>query len=395
MNAVLADCWSVRRIHRGLYICPAVLLFLAAWGATLHGQQPQPAPQSQAGQPPQATPRQPPPQQAQTKIAVEVKTVSLLASVRDKHGKTISNLTKDDFALAEDGRPQPIDYFARESDLPLRLGLLVDTSLSQRRVLGEERSASYSFLDHLLRVDKDLAFVIHFDREVELLQEFTASRPKLQAALQLLETPQMQGGRGAANGGGGNPGGWGSGGGGGGRGQHRGGAGTLLYDAVYLASDEVMSKQQGRKALIILSDGVDHGSKESLTTAIEKAQRADTVVYSILFKDDEAYGNPGGWMGGGGRSGGRRGGGYPQQERPDGKKILQQISKETGGRLFEVSKKEPVDKIYADIEEELRNQYSLGYTPDKGAGPGYHKIQLTTKQKDLVVQARDGYYAGL
>ncbi len=316
---------------------------------------------------------------------MEVKTVSVLATVRDKHGKTISNLTKDDFTLTEDAHLQPIDYFARESDLPLRLGLLVDTSLSQRRVLEQERSASYSFLDHLLRPDKDQAFVIHFDREVELLQESTPSRPKLQAALQLLQTPEFDGGRG--NGGGGNSGG----GGGGGRGRQRGG-GTLLYDAVYLAGDEIMSKQQGRKAVIILSDGVDHGSKEGLSTAIEMAQRSDTVVYSILFKDDQGYGNPGIRMGGMG--GGRRGGRFPQQERPDGKKVLQQISKETGGRLFEVSKKETIEKIYADIEEELRNQYSLGYTPDKNAGPGYHKIQLTVKQKDLLVQARDGYYSG-
>jgi len=281
--------------------------------------------------------------------------------------------------------------------LPLRLGLLVDTSLSQRRVLEEERTASYSFLDHLLRVDKDLAFVIHFDREVELLQEFTPSRPKLQAALQLLQTPQSDGGY---RGGGGGSSGSGGGSGGGGRGQHQRGAGTLLYDAVYLASNELMSKQQGRKALIILSDGVDHGSKETLATAIEVAQRADTVVYSILFKDDEGYGNRGGWTGGGGpmgggpMGGGRRGGRGPQQERPDGKKILEQISKETGGRLFEVSKKQPIEQIYSSIQEELRNQYSLGFTPEKSESPGYHKLVLKAKPKDTAVQARDGYYAG-
>jgi VWFA-related protein len=352
----------------------------------VHAQQPpaEPSPNQQPSAQPQAAP-------TQTKIAVEVKTVSVLATVRDKHGKTISNLTQDDFVLTEDGRPQTIDYFARESDLPLRLGLLVDTSLSQRRVLEEERSASYSFLDHLLRVDKDLAFVIHFDREVELLQEFTPLRPKLQAALQSLQTPEFDADR-RSNGGGG----YGSGGSagtGGGRGR-RGGAGTLLYDAIYLASDELMSKQQGRKAVIILSDGVDHGSKEGLSTAIEMAQRSDTVVYSILFKGEQALGPMGGRLGpGGGRRGGP-GGGYPQQDRPDGKKVLQQISNETGGRLFEVSKKETVDKIYAQIEEELRNQYSIGYPPDKNAGVGYHKIQLSTKQKDLIVQARDGYYSG-
>jgi VWFA-related protein len=379
-------------------ICTLAFVSLAILGHALTGAaSPEPqAPQSQAQQSQaQQSPQEgtPAPQQ---KIAVEVKVVNVLATVRDKHGKTISSLTKDDFALSEDGKPQTITYFTRETDLPLRLGLLVDTSLSQRRVLEEERTASYSFLDHLLRVDKDLAFVIHFDREVELLQEFTPSRPKLQAALQLLQTPQSDRGYGGGGGGsGGGSGGGGGYGGGDGRGQHQRGAGTLLYDAVYLASNELMGKQQGRKALIILSDGVDHGSKETLATAIEVAQRADTVVYSILFKDDEGYGNRGGWSGAGGpMGGGRRGGRGPQQERPDGKKILEQISKETGGRLFEVSKKETVEKIYSEIEEELRNQYSLGYPLDKAAGVGYHRLQVTTKQKDLIVQARDGYYLG-
>ena len=157
-----------------------------------------------------------------------------------------------------------------------------------------------------------------------------------------------------------------------------------------------MSKQQGRKALIILSDGVDTGSKETLDYAIETAQRSDTIVYSILFKDDEAYdsgrGGFGGGWGGGGM--GRRGGGYPREQLPDGKKTLERISRETGGRMFEVSKKHPVSEIYSEIEQELRNQYNLGYTPDRGqAGTsGYHKIELTAKKKDVVVQARDGYY---
>ncbi len=328
------------------------------------------------------------PQEGQPKIAVEVKTVSVLATVRDKHGKIISNLTKDDFQLDEDGRPQTINYFAHESELPLRLGLLVDTSLSQRRLIDQERSASYSFLDHLLREDKDLAFVIHFDREVELLQEFTPSRPKLQAALQALQTPQFEGGGGRGGGNGGGSGGGRS------RGSH--GGGTLLYDAVFLASDELMSKQLGRKALVILSDGVDHGSKETMAEAIATAQRADTIIYSILFADDEENARPGGFgMGGHGGYGGGHGGRFPPQEQhPDGKKIIEQISKETGGRMFKVSKKETVDAIYAEIEEDLRNQYSLAYTPDKGNTVGYHKIHLFAKPKDLVVQARDGYFFG-
>ena len=185
-----------------------------------------------------------------------------------------------------------------------------------------------------------------------------------------------------------------------------------MYDAVFLGSDELMQKQQGRKALIILSDGVDTGSRVTLTRAIEAAQRANTLVYSILYADPEAYGHqggyhggmggggmgrPGGWGGPGGGAGrGPGGGGYPQQpSHPDGKKVLQQISKETGGRFFEVSKKETISQIYTQIEEELRNQYNLGYSPDKAvAGVGYHKINLTTTtNKDLIVQTRDGYYA--
>jgi VWFA-related protein len=162
-----------------------------------------------------------------------------------------------------------------------------------------------------------------------------------------------------------------------------------------------MAKQHGRKAVIVLSDGVDRGSKESLESAIESAQRADTIVYSVLFKDDEEYGHHGGFgfpggMGGPGMGGGRRGGGprEPEEQRPDGKKILARISKETGGRMFEVSKKQPIEQIYSSIQEELRNQYNLGFTPEKNEAAGYHKLLLKAKPKDATVQARDGYYAG-
>jgi VWFA-related protein len=324
-------------------------------------------------------------------VTVQVKVVNVPATVRDKHGKIVSNLTKDDFILQEDGRFQDIHYFSRENDLPLTLGLLVDTSVSQRRVLGQERDASSSFIDQMLRPDKDQAFLIHFDREVVLDQDLTSSREKLHSALQSLQTPQF------AKTGGTNPqdrdqdsqrrgdG-----------GTHRGG--TLLYDAVYLASDEITKKQTGHKAIVVLSDGVDRGSKETLHGAIEAAQRADTSVYAIYFKSEPSYGGyRGGYGPWGGPMGGHRRGGprrYPQEERTDGKKILEQISHETGGRLFEVSGKESVDKIYAQIQEELRSQYSLGYTPDRvGSAAGYHKIELKAKNKDLTVQARAGYYA--
>jgi VWFA-related protein len=317
-------------------------------------------------------------QQPQSRINVDVKVVNVLATVRDKHGMIVSNLGKDDFVLTEDGKPQAISYFSRETDVPLTMGLLVDTSGSELRMLDDERSASHSFLDVMLREDRDKAFVIHFDHQVELLQDLTNSRDKLEKALGLLGRPEFSrqdSGDPRARGG------------------RRGGGGTLLYDAVYLASDEVIKKQQGRKALIVLSDGVDRGSKESLETAIETAQRADTVVYSILYAAERPNQNPFGGFGGGGA--GRRGGRgrFPQDERTDGKKVLERLSRETGGRLFEVSKKQTIDQIYSSIEEDLRNEYSLGYAPGADVTPGYHKLQLATKQKDYAVQARDGYYA--
>src|SRR5579864_540464 len=174
--------------------------------------------------------------QKDTTFSTDVKVVNLLATVRNKQGQIIRDLEQDDFVLEEDGRPQVIRYFSRETNLPLTLGLLVDTSLSQRRVLGQERTASYRFLDQVLREDKDRAFVIHFDREVELLEGLTSSRKKLESALTSLETPQPQqrggGGGGYPGSGGGNP---------GSRGGRHGG-GTMLCDAVFLASDEIMKK---------------------------------------------------------------------------------------------------------------------------------------------------------
>jgi len=358
-----------------------------AGSAALQAQQ-TPAAQSSQSQPP-------------PKLKVESKLVYVNAVVRDKKGKIVSTLNKEDFKLDEDGRPQAITNFIRESDLPLTLGLLVDTSMSQRHVLDSERDASYTFLDQMLRVEKDKAFLIHFDHDVELLQDLTADRAKLKSALKLLQIADYQRAsddEGDSQGGG----------------HHH--AGTLLYDAVYLASNELMKKQQGRKALFILSDGVDRGSKESLEDAIESAQRADTSVYSILFAEEEnqQYGHQGGGRRGGpgmgGRGGGYPGGGYPgggypgggggggqrspRQQHPDGKKVLEQISTETGGRLFQISKKLSISDIYAEVQEELRNQYTLGYTPDRAnQETGYHKIHLTTKQTDLTVQARDGYYS--
>jgi VWFA-related protein len=358
-----------------------------------------------------------------TTLSVNAQLVNLPVIVRDKKGALVQSLTKDDFVLSVDGKPQTIRYFDRDNNLPLTLGLLVDTSMSQRNVLDEERTASASFVDQMVTAPEkraaDQAFVIQFARETELLQDLTSSRPKLQAALKEIgdsnsgansnDSSQDSGNSGNSNG----------------RGGRRGG-GTALYDAIFLSTDELMAKQHGRKALVILTDGVDNGSKESLTHAIEAAQRADTVVYSIYFKGEDHQNSNGGFPGGGGRHGGGfpgggggypgggggypggGGGGYPgggrggggngrnTESRVDGKKILERISGETGGRMFEVSKKQKVADVYAQIAEELRSQYRLGYTPDKEtAGDGYHLVELTVpKQKDLRIQTREGYYTG-
>jgi VWFA-related protein len=330
--------------------------------------------------------------QPNSTVSVNVKLVNVLAAVRDKHGKILPDLNKEDFTLDEDTHPVTIQYFSRETDLPLTLGLLVDTSMSQRSVIDQERSASKTFIDQVLR-EKDSCFLLHFDREVELLQDVTSSREKLESALQNLQTRSPYdhddpSGQGAPDSRGDDS----------QRGGRRGGGvrrgGTQLYDAIYLASDELMQKQQGRKAVVVLSDGVDRGSKETIESAIEAAQRSDTIVYAVLFKGEEPFHDHGGfgYPGMGGHRGGGGGGRFPEEQRPDGKKILERIARETGGRMFEISKKDPINEIYSNIEEELRNQYSLGFTPDKADNSGYHKIALRTKQKDTEIQVRDGFY---
>jgi VWFA-related protein len=366
-----------------------------------------------AQQPPSAKP-----ESATTTLSVDARLVNLPVVVRDKKGALIQSLTKDDFVLRVDGHPQTIRYFDQDANLPLTLGLLVDTSQSQRNVLDEERTASGAFLDQMLTAppdrEPDKAFVIQFARSVELLQDLTSSRPKLQAALKELDTSGPNNSSNSSDDSDNRDRGRGS----------RGG--TALYDATFLASDELMSKQKGRKALILLTDGVDSGSKETLTAAIEAAQRADTILYAIYFKGEEPrhdeerrgggggrFPGGGGYPGGGGRfpgggggypGGGGNGGGGGQRgpsatPRADGKKTLERMVGETGGRLFEVSKKQTTAQIYTQIAEELRAQYRLGYTPDQTtASDGYHQIDLSLRQPDqqkkFTVQTRDGYYTG-
>ena len=284
--------------------------------------------------------------QQDTTFTTDVKVVNLLATVLSKKGEIIRDLGRDDFSITENGRPQQIRYFATQSDLPLTLGLMVDTSMSQRRVLEAERAASFRFLDRVLRDGKDQVFISQFDMSVMIKQALTSSRKKLEEALSYVDTPsrrelEMQGNA----------------------------PGTLLYDAVLKASVEIMRNEHGRKALILLTDGVDTGSEATLAMAAEAAQRADTLIYSILFSDSTAFG-------------------------PDGRRVLQKMSRETGGGFFEVSKKHTIEEIFGVIEDELRSQYSLGYVSDEPVRVSeFRKLQLTTKQKGLVVQARDRYWA--
>ncbi len=285
-------------------------------------------------------------------FSTEVKVVNLLATVRTKKGAIVRDLTKDDFSVLENGRPQTLRYFSRETDLPLTLGLLVDTSMSQQKVLESERTACFHFLDQVLRENKDQVFIMQFDMAVMLRQEPTSSRPKLDEVLSAVDTPTRQDL------------------------MSQTGGGTLLYDAVIKASNDLMRSQKNRKALILMTDGVDTGSQAPLSAAIEAAQRADTLLYSILFSDEGYYGIP--FLGGG----------------PDGRGVLVRMSRETGGSFFEVSKKLSIEQIFGIIEDELRSQYSLGYVSDVPVRISeFRKLQLSTDRKGLVVQARDRYWA--
>ncbi len=359
---------------------------------------------------------------------VKANLVVIPTVVRDKKGALVNNLKKEDFSLQVDGQPQTIRYFDHDTDVPLTVGLLVDVSMSMHNEIDSERTASQSFLDTMLVPSSgnrgaDKAFVVQFAKEVELLQDATDAKPRLQRALKELGTssPSFHNTDDTTSGPNTDS-----------EGRYIRHGGTALYDAIYLSGDEVMSKQTGkRRAMIVMTDGVDRGSKETLNDAIEAAQRADTIVYGIYLKGDQpkqewnraedrrgGYGGGypgGGYPGGGYPGGGYPGGGYPQgggsggqnprgggaDHKPyvDGKHVLDRICGETGGRVFEVSKHQTVDDIYKQIGEELRAQYRLGFTPSGDvAKDRYHQISLAltgddTKKK-LDVQTRDGYYMG-
>ena len=291
-----------------------------------------------------------------TIISVDVQVVNVLATVRDKDGVLVSNLSQGDFELYEDGVLQDIKYFTRQADLPLTIGLLVDTSVSQQNLIYEERTAGYRFFDKVLRIEKDLAFLMSFDIDVELLQDLTAAKPLLQDGLERLEVQGSMRGVTAGP----VP-------------QNSKPVGTAMFDGIYLAATEVLKGQAGRKALVLVTDGYDYGSKVDIEEAIEAAQRSDTIIFSVRYYDTRFY--QGAAVIGGGRS------------------DLRRLSRSTGGDTYEVKRKQTLEQIFDDINNVVRNQYSIGYSPKRDLSEtGFRKLELKLKNKRLEAQTRAGYY---
>jgi VWFA-related protein len=300
--------------------------------------------------------------QSATTLKVNVNVVQLFFNVKDKRGALIPSLTKNDFQIFEDGKPQTIKYFAAESNLPLTLGILIDSSGSQARVLDMEKQVGGEFLSQILR-DKDLAFVIDFDVNVELLQDFTSSVHLLKAALNSARINTAGGsGTGIPGLGGGTVPTVGS------------PRGTLLYDAVYLASHDELAQQVGRKAMILLTDGQDEGSQLKIKDAIEAAQKSDSIVYVLLCADRGFYGGFGGYS---------------------GDSEMKKMTQETGGRVIEVGNKyEKLKEGFDQIANELRSQYNIGYSSTNAALDGtFRKVEIHATNKDYKIQSRAGYYA--
>lgn len=291
----------------------------------------------------------------ETLLKVDVDLVSILFSVRDKKGALIPDLAKEEIQIFEDGKQQEIKNFVRETDLPLTIGLLVDVSRSQENLIETERHAGGQFFANVLK-KKDMAFLISFGTESELLQDSTNSVRLLQEGLRELRVSGGISGMGPLPG----P-----------VPTISGGKGTVLYDTVYLAANEKLKREVGRKALVIITDGVDVGSHYNLRQAIEAAQKADAIIYSIYYADP-MYQR---WGGGGSGD-------------------LKKMSEETGGRMFEVGRKHSLQQIFDDIQNEMRSQYAVAYTPSNSERDGgFRKVEIKTTRKDLKIQARKGYYA--
>ncbi len=293
-------------------------------------------------------------QDPQAVIRVDVDLVNVTFSVRDKKGALIPTLEKADFEVYEDGKKQEIRSFNKEGDLPLTIGLLVDVSPSQERLIDVEKRAAASFFRTVLK-NKDMAFLISFGGEAELLQDLTSSPKLLTLGLEGLRvnasvsSPITQGPVPSTQ------------------------RGTILFDAVYLAADEKLKGEVGRKVVLLITDGVDMGSRKTLNQAIESAHRSDAIVYGIYYFDRAAYG-------------------YHMFGVSDGD--LRKMSEDTGGRVFRVERKTTLEDIFKQLEDEMRNQYTLSYSSSNpNRDGGFRKLEIKVKNKELKVQARRGYYA--
>jgi Ca-activated chloride channel family protein len=281
-----------------------------------------------------------PPEQFTIKVGVEL--INVLFTVTDQNGRLVDGLGPEDFVVEEDGEEQTIQHFASENELPLTLALLVDTSPSVEPVLREEQRTAREFLESTLR-SQDLALVMGFDRSVTLMQDFTESGGMLGDAIDDLRV----------------------------------GSGTSIFDAIFLASEDRLQYEAGRKAIILISDGEDTTSRVRRNEALISAHQADAVIYSI----SNTLPRRGGFFGGGGQRTGDLG-------------TLRRLSEETGGAVFELDSRDDFAEIFARIAAELRNQYSLAYVSTNPNRDGeYREIRIRPRDRDLRVRARQGYYA--
>jgi VWFA-related protein len=284
-------------------------------------------------------------------IKSQVSLVNLFATVRDKNKKIMANLKQEDFRISEDNQDQKIAFFSKEVALPITLAMLLDTSGSEQEMLGAIQEAGSGFIGRVIRKG-DEALVMSFDSNVDLLSDFTDERSQLERAIRKTRINVPDQGSMA-----GNPGPIGS----------RQITGTALYDAIYLACSEKLSSEAGRKAIVIVTDAQDEGSKVKLEEAIEAAQRTDTVIHILLVVDPRYGGNPG---------------------------VAHKLADETGGRMISVRSEKKLVEAFDEISEELRSQYTLGYYPTNSARDGkFRKIKVDTASHDLKVLARKGYYA--
>jgi VWFA-related protein len=288
-------------------------------------------------------------------LNVNVNLVNLYFSARDKEG-FITNLAKSDCSLTEDKVPQTIKNFTQEKTLPLTIGILLDTSGSQTNVLPLEQQSGATFLREVL-TPKDEAFLISFDINVDLLADYTNRASEIKRALDKA-TINTGAGTGSITG----------------NGDPRG---TLLYDAVFLAANEKLRVEAGRKIIVMLTDGGDQGSQETLKTATEAAQKANAIVYVILIADSGGYG-----------------GGFGITLGDTGARDMEQLARDTGGRVINVGNNgRKLEDAFHQIQDELRTQYLASYTPTNLKADGtFRKLDLTCG-KNLKVQTRKGYYA--